>query len=200
MIKTVIFDIGNVLTRFSWQDYYASYGYDDATLEKLGKATVLNSDWNEYDLGNLSDDEILKLFIENDPSVERELRETLKDMGGVLQRCDYAIPWIEELKQKGYQVLFLSNFSEKALRDCVHALDFVPHMDGGIFSCKVHLIKPDPAIYKLLLRKYRLRPEECVFLDDTLINITAAVSLGINGIHFQNPSQAREALAALGVE
>lgn len=200
MIKTVIFDIGNVLTQFSWQDYYASFGYNDATLEKLGKATVLNYDWSEYDLGNLSDDEILDLFIENDPSVEKELRETLQDMGGVLKRCDYAIPWVEELKGKGYQVLFLSNFSEKALRDCAAALDFVPHMDGGIFSCKVHLIKPDPAIYKLLLQQYRLNPEECVFLDDTLVNITAAASLGIHGIHFKNQTQAREELAALGVK
>lgn len=200
MIKTVIFDIGNVLTQFSWQDYYASFGYNDATLEKLGKATVLNSAWNEYDLGNLSDDEVLNLFIESDPSVEKELRETLKDMGGVLKRCEYAIPWIEELKEKGYQVLFLSNFSEKALRDCAAALDFLPHMDGGVFSCKVHLIKPDPAIYKLLLQQYRLNPEECVFLDDTLVNITAAASLGINGIHFKNLAQAREELAALLVK
>lgn len=199
MIKTVIFDIGNVLTAFSWQQHFASFGYPAEIVERLGKATVLSPQWNEYDLGNLSEEEILQLFIRNDPAIEKELTESLADAGGILKRCDYAIPWIEELRAKGYQTLFLSNFSEKALKDCAHAMDFVPHLDGGIFSCKVHLTKPDPAIYRLLLSQYNLTAEECVFIDDTLPNITAAESLGIHGIHFKELTQAKAALAELGV-
>ncbi|MDE6128740.1 MAG: HAD family phosphatase [Lachnospiraceae bacterium] len=199
MIKTVIFDIGNVLTAFSWQQHYASFGYPAEIVERLGKATVLSPQWNEYDLGNLSEEEILQLFIRNDPALEKELTESLADAGGILKRCDYAIPWIEELRAKGYQTLFLSNFSEKALKDCAHAMDFVPHLDGGIFSCKVHLTKPDPAIYRLLLSQYNLTAEECVFIDDTLPNITAAESLGIHGVHFKELAQAKAALAELGV-
>ena len=88
-------------------------------------------------------------------------------------------------------------FSEKALRECPSVLDFVPHTDGGIFSCKVKLTKPDPAIYKLLLERYGLRAEECVFLDDTLRNVNAAEALGIHGIHFQNLSQAKSELEVL---
>ena len=197
MIKTVIFDIGNVLAGFAWQEFFASFGYDAETLDKLGKATVLSPDWNEYDLGKLSDDEILSLFIQNDPSIEKELRESLADFSGLLLRYDYAIPWIEELHGRGLQVLYLSNFSEKALRECPSVLDFVPHTDGGIFSCKVKLTKPDPAIYKLLLERYGLRAEECVFLDDTLRNVNAAEALGIHGIHFQNLSQAESELEVL---
>ncbi len=199
MIKTVIFDIGNVLTEFSWQHHFASFGYPDEIVERLGKATVLSPQWNEYDLGNLSEEEILQLFIKNDPALEKELTESLADAGGILRRCDYAIPWIEELKAKGYQTLFLSNFSEKALKDCTHAMDFVPHLDGGIFSCKVHLTKPDPAIYKLILTQYNLTAEECVFIDDTLPNIAAAEALGIHGIHFTGLAEAKAALAELGV-
>lgn len=199
MIKTVIFDIGNVLTEFSWRQHFASFGYPDEIVERLGKATVLSPQWNEYDLGNLSEEEILQLFIKNDPALEKELTESLADAGGILKRCDYAIPWIEELKAKGYQTLFLSNFSEKALKDCAHAMDFVPHLDGGIFSCKVHLTKPDPAIYKLILTQYSLTAEECVFIDDTLPNIKAAEALGIHGIHFTGLAQAKAALAELGV-
>ena len=199
MIKTVIFDIGNVLTGFSWQQHFASFGYPEEIVKRLGAATVLSPQWNEYDLGILSEEEILNLFIQNDPAIEKELRESLADAGGILMRCDYAIPWIEELKAKGYQTLFLSNFSEKALRDCAHAMDFVPHLDGGIFSCKVQPTKPDPAIYSLLLNRYHLNPDECVFIDDTLPNITAAEALGIHGIHFQSLAQAKAALAGLGV-
>lgn len=197
MIKTVIFDIGNVLAGFAWEAFFSSFGYDAQTLERLGKATVLSPDWNEYDLGCLSDEEILHLFIENDPLVEKELRETLADFSGLLTRYDYAIPWIEELRERGYQVLYLSNFSEKALRECSAVLDFVPHTDGGIFSCKERLTKPDPAIYRLLLTRYGLLPEECVFLDDTPRNINAAEALGIHGIIFQSLSQAKSELEAL---
>lgn len=199
MIKTVIFDIGNVLTEFSWQQHFASFGYPAEIVKRLGKATVLSPQWNEYDLGILSEAEILQLFIQNDPAIEKELRESLADAGGILKRCDYAIPWIEELKAKGYRTLFLSNFSEKALKDCAHAMDFVPHLDGGIFSCRVHLTKPDPAIYRLLLTRYNLNAEECVFIDDTLPNVEAAETLGIHGIHFKGLAEAREALAGLGV-
>ncbi|MGN1148539.1 MAG: HAD family hydrolase [Lachnospiraceae bacterium] len=200
MIRTIIFDIGNVLALFSWQEHFASFGYDSDTLKKLGKATALSPDWNEYDLGNLTNEEILERFIKNDPSIEKELRESLKNVHGILTRLDYAIPWIEELKGKGYQVLYLSNFSEIAFRDCAHAIDFIPHMDGGIFSCKVHLTKPDPAIYKLLLEQYHLVPEECVFLDDMERNVEAAKALGIHGIHFVSHTQAKKELEALGVK
>ncbi len=199
MIKTVIFDIGNVLTEFSWRQHFASFGYADEIVDRLGKATVLTPQWNEYDLGNLSEKEVLQLFIQNDPALEKELTESLADVGGLLKRCDYAIPWIEELKEKGYQTLFLSNFFEQALTDCAHVLDFVPHLDGGIFSCKVHLTKPDPAIYKLLLSQYNLTAEECVFIDDSLPNIATAEALGIHGVHFSGLAQAKTALAELGV-
>ena len=200
MIKTVIFDIGNVLTSFSWQKHFYSFGYPADIAERLGKATVLSPQWCEYDLGNLSDDEILELFIKNDPEIEVQLRHSLKDVHGILERCDYAIPWIKELKEKGYQVLFLSNFSSKVLRECAHVMDFLPYMDGGVFSFKVHMIKPDACIYEEILKQYHLIAGECVFIDDTLPNITAAKNLGIHGIHFKNREQAITELEALGVK
>lgn len=199
MIKTIIFDIGNVLTEFCWSKYFADYDYSEETLKRLAAATVLSDDWKEYDLGNLSDETVLELFISNDPSIEKELRESLRNVDGILEQCDYTIPWIEELKAKGYLVLYLSNFSEKVLRDCNRIMGFLPHMDGGILSCRVHLVKPDPAIYRLLLETYDLSAEECVFLDDTPKNIEAAEALGIHGIVFENQTQARKELEKLGV-
>jgi len=47
-------------------------------------------------------------------------------------------------------------------------MNFLPEMEGGILSYKVHLIKPEPEIYQLLLKRYGLKAEESVFLDDTL--------------------------------
>ena len=61
------------------------------------------------------------------------------------------------------------------------------------------MIKPQPEIYDLLIERYQLVPEECVFLDDTLPNVEAARRAGMHAIHFKNREQALEELKALGV-
>lgn len=200
MIKTIIFDIGNVLAGFEWKAFFRSFGYSEEILDRLAKATVENGMWAEYDRGVWSDEEILNAFIENDPGIEKELRESLKDFHGLITRYDYAIPWIKEWKEKGYQVLVLSNFSDKAYKECQDALDFLDYVDGGILSYRDKVIKPQPEIYQLLMERYNLVPGECVFMDDTLKNVTAAAELGIHAIHFTSREKAIEELKKLGVE
>ena len=200
MIKNIIFDIGNVLCAFRWKEYFREFGYPEEILERLAKATALNDDWNEFDRGVLTREEILKLFIENDPGIEKEIRETLTNIKNLLAGYDYAIPWIQELKAKGYGCYYLSNFSLPAWEDCQHVLGFILYMDGGILSYRDKVIKPGREIYELLLKRYGLKAEECVFLDDTARNITGAENVGIHGILFKNKEQAIEELRGLGVD
>lgn len=199
MIRTIIFDIGNVLTAFGWRDFMASFGFDPETEAKVCRATVESPFWCECDRGVLNDEEILNGFIRNDPSVEKELRRVYTDLHGIVTRLDYAIPWIRDLKQKGYRVLVLSNFSEKGWKENQDALDFMEYVDGGIISYRERLIKPDPAIYRLLLDRYGLKAEECVFLDDTADNVKAAEDMGMSGIVFKNREQALGELKKLGI-
>ena len=99
-----------------------------------------------------------------------------------------------------YQVLVLSNFSDKVARDNPDALDFLEYVDGGILSYRDGVIKPDPAIYRLLISRYDLKPEECVFLDDTQKNLDAAEKFGIHTILFKGMEEAKERLRELGVD
>lgn len=200
MITTIIFDIGNVLADFVWEDYYRSFGYDEAMVDRIAKATVKNPLWNEYDRGVMGNEEILQGFIDSDPGIESDIRRVLEDVGPMVTRNDYAIPWIQELQGKGYRCLYLSNFSEKAGRECAAALDFLPYMNGGILSYQDKVIKPMPEIYQLLIDRYRLVPEECVFMDDTPVNLEGAEKFGIHTIHFKNQAQAIEDLKKLGVD
>lgn len=199
MITTIIFDIGNVLADFTWREHYEKFGYDADMVERLADATVRTPLWNEYDRGVMSDEELLQGFIDNDPQIEPEIRKVFKDASTIVRRNDYAIPWIHALRNKGYRCLYLSNFSRRAHRDCAHALDFLPHMDGGILSYQDQVIKPMPEIYQLLIDRYDLTPEECVFLDDTPRNLEAAEKFGIHTIHFKDQAQAIEELKKLGV-
>lgn len=200
MIKTIVFDIGNVLTLFAWEDFFEKFGYEKSILDRLKKATVPTPQWAEYDLGILSDEEILNAFVANDPGIEKELRKSLANLNGIVVRCDYAIPWIKDLKRKGYQVFVLSNFSKKVYEDCADALDFLEYTDGGILSYREHVIKPNPAIYQLLLERYNLTPSECVFIDDLLANVEGAKNAGMNSFVFKNQEQAIDELKKLGVE
>lgn len=199
MIKTIIFDIGNVLAGFDWRSFYAGQGFDARMVERLGRATVNSEDWKEYDRGCVSDEGMIELFVENDPEIEPQIRKALADFHDLVTRYDYSIDWICELKKKGYQVLVLSNFSDKALRECWYALDFLPYVDGGILSFRDKLIKPMPEIYHLLLDRYHLKAEECVFLDDTQANVDGARRVGIHSFRFENLQQAKEELKRLGI-
>ena len=200
MITTIIFDIGNVLADFTWKEHYTSFGYDDAMVERIAKATVMNPAWNENDRGVMKLEDILQAFVDSDPEIEQDIRRVLDNVKTIVRRNDYAIPWIQDLKSKGYRTLYLSNFSEKAETECAYALDFIPYLDGGILSYQEKVIKPMPEIYERLIERYKLIPEECVFIDDTMPNLVAAEKFGIHTIHFQNQAQAVEELRKLGVE
>lgn len=200
MIKNIIFDIGNVLADFRWKEFLQDKGFDEAMINRIAKASVLSATWAELDRGVWTDEELMQAFINADPEIEKELHLAFGNVTGMVTPRAYAIPWIKELKAKGYQVLYLSNFSRKVELECKESLSFMPYMDGGILSYQENLIKPDAAIYQLLMEKYNLVAEESVFLDDTPANIKAAEAQGIHGIHFVTKEQAEEELRALGVE
>lgn len=200
MIKNIVFDIGNVLTYYTWEEHIRSFGFTETVYQRVVQATVKSRAWNEFDRGLLSDEEVTQLLVQNDPGVEQEIRQMMVNVGGLVKKAEYAIPWIQELKSKGYHVYYLSNFSFKAGKECSHALDFMLFTDGGILSCEEKLIKPQPEIYRRLLEKYGLTAGECVFLDDLDINVRAAEAEGFHGILFTTKEAAVSALEELGVK
>ena len=78
--------------------------------------------------------------------------------------------------------------------------DFFPLFDGGIASCEVHLSKPDPKIFGLMMQKYGLAYDETIFVDDTKVNAQAAYNLGITGILYKGPKSFQRALGLCGVK
>lgn len=73
-------------------------------------------------------------------------------------------------------------------------------LSGKVLSFEEGLIKPDPAVFHLLLDRYQLDPETCVFIDDIAGNILAAEKLGMTGILCQNSQQViRDLQILLGI-
>lgn len=197
MIRNIVFDIGNVLADYRWKEFLQDKGFDEAMVDRIARASVLNPAWNEIDRGVWSEEEILEEFVKADPEIEEEIRRAFANIRGLVTPRGFAIPWIRELKEKGFSVYYLSNFSHKAHVECAEALTFIPFTDGGILSYQEKKIKPDPAIYELLLSRYGLKAEECVFLDDTRKNVEAARECGLYGICFETKEQAEEELERL---
>lgn len=200
MIRNIIFDIGNVLTNFRWKEFLKDKGFDEEMIRRIAKASVESPLWKEVDRGVWDQEKLIREFIKLDPEIEAELILAYDVICGMVTPRAYAIPWIKELKEKGYGVYYLSNFSDKAYVECADALKFIPYTDGGILSYRERMVKPEPEIYRLLLERYGLKAEECVFLDDMEVNVEAARKEGFAGIVFETKEQAEEELARLGVK
>ncbi len=170
---------------------------DQKTIDAVVEAYFTSGNWEKLDLGTADEKEFLDSAIRYAPELEQEIRLTFQHLAETLIPESFAIPWVQSLKEQGYRVLFLSNYSEVVMRIGPEALSFLPLMDGGVFSCDVHQCKPDPAIYETLKNKYDLDFSTCVFLDDTLPNLEAAEKQGLRTIHVQNHEQAAADLKEL---
>ena len=121
----------------------------------------------------------------------------MSDLSTLVRRREGSIPWIQDLKARGYHTYYLSNYGEQVRYDTAASLDFMKEMDGGIMSYEVHQIKPDEKIYRMLLDRYHLKAEESIFLDDTNINVDGAIKVGMQGLLVENQEQAVRDLNAL---
>ena len=188
MIRNIVFDIGNVLIGFYPMKYLRSLFCEEKAV-RIAEAVFGSGYWQELDIANLSVDEILELFYSGAPDLRNEIREAFYRIGECITRLDWPVPLIDSLKERGYGVYFLSNMSEHVKASNTAAFDFVSHMDSGVWSCDVHEIKPDTAIYEILFEKYGLIPEECLFIDDHKENIDIGKKFGMKGIVFKDHDQ-----------
>ena len=201
MIKTIIFDIGNVLVSFDW-DGFMQREFPDADkdlIAKLDEDVWGSGRWDHLDAGE-EPEKVLQRIIDHDPEHEKELRKIFENVGDTLKKRSATPAWLKELKEKGYRLLYLSNYSHYVMEKNPDVLDFLPLLDGGVFSCDVKLTKPDRKIYECIKEKYNLAASECVFIDDLEKNVKAAKDFGFHGIQFVTLKQAQEDLNKLLME
>lgn len=183
MIRTVVFDIGRVM--MNW-DPNLELIYDKETAQKVDAAIWKSPWWNELDRGVIPEEELFQKMVAEEPDYEEQILYVLNHLEIAASPRDYAIPWVKELKSLGYQVLFLSNYSNHLIKNVPEAVAFVPYMDGGVWSYQAKAIKPEEKIYEILLATYHLQADECLFVDDRLENVQAARALGMNSLQFMS--------------
>ena len=197
MISTVIFDIGNVLVDFDWEGFiHRMFPGREELIMELDMAVWGGGRWDRLDAGD-DPEEVFASIIAHAPEREHELRKVFANVGDTLKKRPATKVWINSVKSRGYRVLYLSNYSRYVMGKNPDVLDFLPLMDGGIFSCDVKLIKPDRRIYEAIAEKYSLNPSECVFIDDIERNVAAGKDFGFHVIQYVTFQQAQEDLNRL---
>lgn len=198
MIRSIIFDVGNVLAKFCWQEMFHGFGLEGDAFEQMADATVRTESWNEFDKGICSTEEIIDIFAKNAPEYRSYIEKIFEDPTKMIAQFDYAKSWISELKERGYDVYILSNWSKPTYEACLdNELDFLPLVDGAVFSFQEHLIKPDRKIFELICNRYGIKPSEAVFLDDNEENVRSSKAFGLHTIRFENYAQAKAELEEL---
>ena len=186
MIRNMVFDIGNVLMDFRWKEYMRSlFGEDETLIQTINQGIWHNGCWAAMDKGEMDGAATLRSAVAFAPQYEKEIKLTLDRVALAFHKFGYAVPWVQELKRMGLNVYYLSNYSAFSIAANPDVLNFIPYMDGGVFSFEVKAVKPEPEIYRCLCDKYGLKPEECLFTDDVPANVKGAQACGFQGIVFE---------------
>ena len=201
MIDAIIFDVGNVLVDWNWKGQMENLGYSPETIDYLGKHYIGTPLWEEFDRGIRPQKEIIDELCRLHPAYETEMRTFLETIGDAIHTRPYVNAWLSDLKEKGYELYVLSNWPEPLYdKEKDNKLSFRKYMNGCMWSCHAKCIKPEPAIYKKLIKTFNLDPARCVFLDDRQENLDAAAEFGMHTVLAKHHDYAVQQLRALGVK
>ena len=199
-INTIIFDLGGVL--IDWNPLYIYRNYFDSD-EKLNYffENICTSDWNEEQDAGRSIVEATQELIKKFPGWEQPIRDYYGRWTEMLKApMPQTVELLRQLKESGkYKLYALTNWQAGLFDIALVRYDFLHWFDGRVVSGEEKTRKPFPEFYQRLLDRYNVRPEEALFIDDSLRNIKAAEELGIKSIHFLSPAQLQEQLFHLNL-
>lgn len=200
-ITTIIYDLGGVLIDWNPRYVYRQVFNNDETKVDWFLNEVCTHTWNEeHDAGRLIE-EGNKLLISQYPEHESLIRtyyERWSEMlGGAIPEGVEILTKIRALNK--YKLYALTNWSAETFPVALERYEFLQWFEGIVVSGTEKTRKPFRKIYDIILERYDLTAESCVFIDDNLSNVQAARKLGIHAIQFKNSQQLTNELKHLGV-
>jgi 2-haloacid dehalogenase len=197
--RAVVFDLGGVLIDWNPRYLYRPLFEDDEAMEHF-LSHVCSPAWNlEQDRG--------RSIAEGVALLQGEHPEHADLIAAYYERWDEMAPRaihenvavLEELANAGIPVLGLTNFSAETYPRAVARFPFFERFAGVVVSGEVGLLKPDEAIYRLLLERHGLEASRTVFVDDLGKNVAGAKAVGIDAIHFRAGMDLRRAMVERGL-
>jgi 2-haloacid dehalogenase len=198
-IDCVVFDIGNVLVRWDPRNLYRRMGYSDAgTVAIIAEVGLLEINHRVLDAGEPF---TATLEIERFPRHAEFIRafdeRWVELLGGAIPT---SVAILEALKDAGVPVHAISNYNREKFDIARRLYPFLDAFDELILSGDVRMVKPDPEIFKLLIRRRDLDVSRTVFIDDGVDNVATADQLGFATIHYNEATtDLHTALLRLGL-
>ena len=200
MIRHIVFDMGQVLVQFSAGLFSERLRLSAEDAELIRREVLTTVEWVRMDRGTISDDDALARMC-------ARLPQRLHDTAAYLVRRwnDPIVPVpgmadvARDLKAAGYDLYLLSNAATRQ-HTYWHDIPGSEYFSGTFISADHHLLKPEDAIYQAFFKKFGLKPEECLFIDDSAANIEASENAGMAGIVFHgDAARLRRQLAEHGI-
>ena len=187
MRKHIVFDIGNVLLRFEPLKWLQSI-YSDEQANFLYRAVFCGPEWTLLDQGIITDGIAVERMIARHPEESSEIKNVFSNW----DKCMTPIAGMEVLVTKclnsKFSVFALSNFSLRC-RSVLHRYPAYQNINNILVSSEERLVKPDYRIYQRFCSKFNVLPSDCLFFDDYLPNVSAAIASGFNAYQFVSASE-----------
>lgn len=183
MIRNVIFDLGKVLIDWNPRAYLNKKIQDKNKIEVLFKEIFASEEWLMLDRGTITEEEAIRRFKERCPTCHDEIDDMFENIIELIPPLEKNIKIFEEVATN-YDTYILSNFGIRTFDLVYNKYPWFKLFKGKIVSSHVKMLKPEKEIYLELLNKYKLIPQETIFIDDTLVNVEASESLGIRTVHY----------------
>jgi 2-haloacid dehalogenase len=198
--KAVIFDVGNVL--YGWDPdafLVRQIADDEARLRFIADTNLY--EWHETLDGGRPFDEAARELSETFPAYAELISAWGSRFGETISgpiEPVHAI--VDELDIAGVPLFAITNFSADFWRPFAEReAAFFARFRDIVVSGEEKLLKPDPAIYWLALERFRLRPEDALFIDDRQINVAGAEAIGMRPHLFTDAEGLRERLRSEGL-
>ena len=194
MYKNIIFDFGNVLVEWHPERVYGEYFGDEAKAWWFLRH-VTDMNWRQrIDRGESQDaciEELQGRFPEYREAIvlyRDRWREMLTgEMPGMREL-------LTELKDTGYEIYGLTNWSMETFPEARRHFSILQMIDRYVVSAAEGYVKPDPQLFQVLLDRYHLQANDCIFVDDNPDNVAAACQMGMKGIVFGGAENLRKEL------
>jgi len=198
-VTTVVFDIGNVLVDWNPRYLYRKL-FDDAEAMERFLGEVCTSDWNlELDRGRPFAEAVAErvaLYPDFADLIRAYDARWSEMIAGPIAGT---VALLERLAERETPLYALTNFSDEKYVETFERFGFFQRFLGVVVSGRVKLLKPDPAIYRLLLESYGLDPTACLFIDDSPANVEGARKVGLHATRFESPEQIERMLKELAL-
>jgi 2-haloacid dehalogenase len=194
MKKVLVFDLGGVLIDWDPRHLYRKLIDDEDDIDTF-LSEICTPEWNlKQDAGRALAEatvERISMFPEEKPLIEAFYGRWEEMLGGDIAET---VEILRELKDRGETLYALTNWSGETFPIALQRFDFLQWFEGTIVSGTEKLAKPDPTIFHLLLDRYNLQANDCLFIDDSKVNIEAAGRIGFETHHFTSANRLRQYL------